>query len=329
MSRPSSRARAAAVVATALTLLVVPLTLLAAGPAGSATQPPVAPYLEMSGPNAGNLTSGITAGLKKVTAAFIIGKGCTGVWDDGVALTNTSRAAAISSAESKGVQVVLSFGGQGGLDLARTCTNLTSLTAAYQSAITRFKVTRIDFDIEGDAIDPNAQKTQIARRFSAIRALEKAIPSLVVSLTIPTGPSGLESSGLTLLKTAKSTATRVDLVNIMAMDYGSAVSNMGTTAISAAKGALAQIKTVSSTWTYAKLGITPMIGRNDSAGEVLTTAQAKSLVTWAKTNGIGWLAFWSLNRDQQCTGSPTTAQDSCSGTTQSARQFTKVFLGLA
>jgi chitinase len=327
MPRFASRARTVTVVALVGTVL--PLVLLTAGPAASATQPPFAPYMEMSGPNPANLTSAITAGLKRVTAAFVIGNSCTGVWDDGVALTNATRTTAISNAKAKGVQVVLSFGGQGGLDLARTCTNLTSLTAAYQSAITRFKVTRIDFDIEGDAIDPTAQKTQIARRFSAIRALEKANPSLVVSLTIPTGPSGLEPSGLTLLKTAKSTATRIDAVNIMAMDYGSPVSDMGATAISAAKGALSQIKTVVSTWTYAKLGITPMIGRNDSPGEVLTIAQAKNLLAWAKTNGVGWLAFWSLNRDQQCTGTTTTAQDNCSGTLQTARQFTKVFLGLA
>ena len=159
--------------------------------------------------------------------------------------------------------------------------------------------------------------------------METNNPGLVVSLTIPSGPSGLEPSGVTLLKTAKSSATRIDVVNIMAMDYGSPVSDMGATAISAAKGALKQVKTVWSTWTYAKLGVTPMIGQNDSASKLCTTAQAKSLVTWAKTNGIGWLAFWSLNRDQQCAGSPTAAQDNCSGTTQTARQFTKIFLGLA
>ena len=310
--------------------MALSLVALNDGPAVSATaQPPAAPYMEMSGPNAGNLSTAITAGLKKVTAAFVIGKSCTGVWDDGVALTNSTRTTAITNARNKNVQVVISFGGASGLDLARTCTNLTNLTAAYQSVITRFKATRIDFDIEGDAIDPTAQKTQIARRFSAIRALETNNPGLVVSLTIPSGPSGLEPSGLTLLKTAKSSATRIDVVNIMAMDYGSPVSDMGATAISAAKGALKQVKTVWSTWTYAKLGVTPMIGQNDSAGEKLTTAQAKSLVTWAKTNGIGWLAFWSLNRDQQCAGSPTGAQDNCSGTTQTARQFTKIFLGLA
>jgi chitinase len=322
-----SRARTFTLVA--LAGMVLPLVLLTAGPATSAAQPPFAPYMEMSGPNPANLTSAITEGLKRFTAAFVIGKKCTGVWDDGVALTDTTRTTAITNAQNEGVQAVLSFGGQAGRDLARTCSNLTSLTAAYQSAITRFNVTRIDFDIEGAAIDPKKQKTQIARRFSAIRALEQANPSLVVSLTIPTGPSGLESSGLTLLQTAQSTATRIDAVNIMAMDYGNNVSDMGATAIAAAKGALTQIQTVWPTFTYAKLGITPMIGQNDSAGEVLTIAQAKNLVAWSKTNGIGWLAFWSLNRDLQCTGSPTKAQDNCSGTTQTARQFTKVFLGLA
>ena len=132
-----------------------------------------------------------------------------------------------------------------------------------------------------------------------------------------------------MLRTAKRTATRINVVNIMAMDYGSHVSNMGAAAISAAKAALRQVKTVWPRRTYSSIGITPMIGQNDTAGEVLTPAQAKHLVSWAKASKVGWLSFWSLNRDQQCAGSPGGAQDGCSGTTQSARQFTRIFLGLA
>jgi chitinase len=323
MPRPS--------LASLLVTAAVALSLVALGdgPADSATRPAVAPYMELSGPNAGNLPAAIAAGLRKVTAAFVIGKACRGTWDDGTALTNAARTRAISNARKKGVQVAVSFGGASGRDLARTCANGKRLKAAYQAAITRFKADRIDFDIEGAAINPTAQRTQIARRFTAIRALEKKHPRLVVSLTIPSGPSGLEASGVALLRTAKRTATRIDVVNLMAMDYGSPVTNMGTTAIAAAQGALRQIRTVWPRFSYARLGITPMIGQNDSAGEVLTTAQAKTLVSWATSHGIRLLAFWSLNRDQQCAGSPTGAQDSCSGTTQTGRQFTRIFLGRA
>jgi chitinase len=326
------RHRAAAVVVLVGTCaLVLPFALLSCGPAVSATsQPPAAPYFEMSGPNAGNMTSGITAGLKKVTAAFVIGKSCTPVWDDGVSVSSsTTRATGIKNAQTKGVQVVISFGGASGTDLARSCTSLTKLTAAYQAVITKFKATRIDFDVEGAAISPTAQKTQIARRFSAIRALEKNNAGLVVSVTLPAGPGGLESSGTSFLKVAKSSATRIDVINIMAMDYGSPVADMGAAAISSAKGTLTQVKRIWSSYTYANIGITPMIGQNDTPGEGLTTTQAKAIVSFAKTNHVGWLAFWSLNRDQQCpAGTSREAQDGCSGTTQTARQFTRIFLGL-
>ena len=102
----------------------------------------------------------------------------------------------------------------------------------------------------------------------------------------------------------------------------------GAAAISAAKAALRQVKTVWPRRTYSSIGITPMIGQNDTAGEVLTPAQAKHLVSWEKASKVGRLSFWSLNRDQQCAGSPGGAQDGCSGTTESARQFTRILLGL-
>ncbi len=54
-------------------------------------------------------------------------------------------------------------------------------------------MTRIDFDVEGVAINSSKQKASIARRFSAIRALEAQDPGLVVSTTIPVGQSGLLS----------------------------------------------------------------------------------------------------------------------------------------
>lgn len=305
-------------------------TALAPSVSNAATvSPTVAPYMEMAGPDAGNLSSGISAGLHSVTAAFVIGKKCTPVWDDNTPVaTDTAATTAIQNAQTSGAQVIVSFGGAGGTDLARSCANLTQLTAAYQSVISRFQVTRIDFDVEGVAINSSKQKASIARRFSAIRALEAQDAGLVVSTTIPVGQSGLLSSGLSFLKVAKSSNTRIDLVNIMTMDYGGAVSDMGAAAVQAAQHSITQITSIWPTDSFANLGITPMIGQNDSAGEILTLSQAASVVAFAQSNGVGRLAFWSLNRDQQCpAGTPSTAQDSCSGVTQSPEQFTKVFLG--
>jgi Glycosyl hydrolases family 18 len=291
----------------------------------SATQ--VAPYMELSGPNPGNLQGALDVGLSSVTAAFVVGRTCTPIWDDGSTVARNKKAAkAIQGAQHAGAQVIISFGGAGGKELARSCTNLDDLTAAYQDVIDKFGVTQIDFDVEGRAIDPKAEKASIARRFAAIRALQQLNPDLDVSVTIGVGPSGLVSSGMKFLKVAKQSGTQIDLVNIMTMDYGGPVGDMGGTAIQAAQGTLVQVQSFWPKDTYANIGITPMIGDNDSAGETFTLADASEVVSFAGTNGVGRLAFWSVNRDQQC-DALAAARNNCSGVAQDPLQFTSTFIG--
>ncbi|AYN43231.1 hypothetical protein D9753_34985 [Streptomyces dangxiongensis] len=75
---------------------------------------------------------------------------------------------------------------------------------------------------------------------------------------------------MALLRDAQSTGLRVSLVNIMTMDYGSAVDDMGQAAIDAATGLHDQLGQI---WTskspeelWAMEGNTPMIGVNDTPG---------------------------------------------------------------
>lgn len=308
---------------------VLLLALAAAAPAiATSSGPVVAPYMEMAGPNRANLGAGIDAGLTSVTAAFVIGTGCTATWDDGTPVAKDQAVTqAIADAQSSGADVIVSFGGAGGKELARTCTDVSRLTDVYQSVITRFDITKIDFDIEGAAIRPKAEKASIARRFAAIRALEAEDPNLVVSATIGVGLSGLPKAQLSFLETAKSTGTRIDLVNIMAMDYGGSVGDMGTAATQAAADTLAQLQSIWPTSTYADLGITPMIGQNDSSGEVTSLQDAATIQAFAAANGVGRLAFWSLNRDEQCTQHARSARNGCSGVAQRPMEFTQVLLG--
>ncbi len=73
------------------------------------------------------------------------------------------------------------------------------------------------------------------------------------------------------------------------------------------------------------VGITPMIGQNDSPGEVFSLSNAQQVLTFAQQNKIGELAFWEVPRDNgNCAGS-TTASDTCSGVSQSAYAFTNTF----
>ncbi|HEX4491036.1 MAG TPA: chitinase [Acidimicrobiia bacterium] len=283
----------------------------------------VAPYVDMAGPNPSALDDAITKdGLTDFTAAFVIAKGCTPTWDDGTKVaTNAAFADRIQTARDEGAEPIVSFGGQAGKDLARTCTDQAKVTAGYQAVIHQFGVNRVDFDVEGKALKDTAG---LARRFVAIHALEAANPGLVVSATLPVGPSGLLETGVQFLHRAHDADVRLDLVNIMAMDYGDA-RDMGAAAISAARGARTQLDAVWPADTYANLGVTPMIGVNDTAVEVFSMKNANTLVRFARQNGLGRLGFWSIDRDQKCKPPKQKARADCSGVAQKPGAFAETF----
>jgi hypothetical protein len=77
---------------------------------------------------------------------------------------------------------------------------------------------------------------------------------------------------------------------------------------------------------WAMVGVTPMIGQNDIAGEVFTTSDAQQLTDFARTKHLGRLAMWSANRDSQCAGGVKTSVDNlCSGVLQTPNQFAATF----
>ena len=313
-----------------VTLGVLPIALQ--GPADAAsTVPEVAPYFEPTAVHTGNLMTAVTQhGLTSFTAAFVLGKKCVPAWDDYTTITGTdARSTLVKRATSAGAVPIISFGGQSGNELAKVCTSTSSLVAAYTSVINKFRTTRIDFDIEGaTALNATAVNT---RRFQAIKALETKFPKLEVSLTIPVGFSGIltakaDGDGMSFLRLAKTQKARIDVINLMTMDYGGSVADMGQAATTSAKKALAQVKSIWPTDTYANIGITPMIGDNDSAGETFSYADAQTVVTFAKQHGVHRLAFWALNRDQAC-GSGDQAPGTCTNLDQGPLDYTDAFLG--
>jgi len=298
------------------------------GGGGSPGSFAVAPYADMTNNQEPMLNEAATqAGLKAFSAAFVIGSGCTPIWGDTLPVTSDPTVTGeITTAETDGAQPIVSFGGEAGTELAVSCTNLSQLTAAYQSVINTLHVTHIDFDIEGAEIAYSANN---ATRFQAINALEAANPGLVVSVTIPVLPSGPDANGQAFLAAAKAAGTRIDVINAMAMDYYGSYDTggaaMGTDAVDAAQATLAYAKTLWPSMTYANIGVTPMIGQNDDPAEVFTEADAQTLVSFATQNHLGRLAFWSVDRDQPCGGSAS-GLPACSEISQQPLDFTKIFL---
>ncbi|MBV9855602.1 MAG: fibronectin type III domain-containing protein [Streptosporangiaceae bacterium] len=288
----------------------------------------VAPYADMTNNQEPMLDNAATqAGLKAFTAAFVIGSGCTPIWGDTLPVTNDPTVTGeITRAESEGATPIVSFGGEAGIELAQSCPNLSSLVAAYQSVISTLHVTHIDFDIEGAAIADTATNNL---RFQAIRQLEAANPGLAVSLTIPVLPSGPDNNGQAFLRQAAADGTNISVINVMAMDYygswDTSGANMDSYAVQAAQNTLSFVRSVWPGDSYANIGVTPMIGQNDDPAEVFTEANAQTLVSFARANGLGRLAFWSVDRDQPCSGSAS-GLPACSEISQQPLDFTRIFV---
>jgi hypothetical protein len=65
-----------------------------------------------------------------------------------------------------------------------------------------------------------------------------------------------------------------------------------------------------------------MIGVNDVSSETFTVADASALASWAKSNNLAWLSFWSATRDSQCSGGAQAfASPTCSSISQGAGAF--------
>ncbi|OIJ65673.1 cellulose binding domain-containing protein [Streptomyces mangrovisoli] len=296
---------------------------------GTTTSAGFAPYVDTSLFPAFDLVSAANStGVKNFNLAFVTdGGGCTPKFGGVSDLTADGVASQIGALRAKGGDVRVSFGGASGTELATSCSSVDALAAAYGKVIDTFKLTKVDFDVEGAASANTAANT---RRNQAIAKLQAQHPDLDVSFTLPVLPSGLTQDGVNLLADAKTNGVKTSAVNIMAMDYGpSFTGDMATLAEQAATATQAQIKSVlglgdSAAWKA--LAITPMIGVNDVSSETFTVADASTLVTFAKSKGIGWLSMWSAARDQQCAGGAKgTADATCSSIVQDKFAFMKAF----
>jgi chitinase len=278
-----------------------------------------APYAEMWNSSSTLMTAANATGNKYYTLAFIVSQGtCNATIDGDTPVTDAGWNGAINSLRAAGGDVIASFGGASGSELT-TCSTVASMQAQYKKVIDQFNLTRIDLDIEGGTLDNTAAND---RRNTALANLQAQYAAsgktLAVNYTLPVNPTGLLSNSLSLLNNAKSHNLNVNVVNIMTMDYGPAM-DMGQAAIQAANALHSQLGQIWNTKTSAQLwameGNTPMIGVNDTSAEVFNTQDASELESFAASNGIQMLAFWSLGRDNS--GS--------SGTSQSQYQFTNTF----
>ncbi|MEN3325952.1 MAG: hypothetical protein V7638_759 [Acidobacteriota bacterium] len=302
-------------------------------PPGSKT---FAPYVDM-GLTADwqLLTIQQQSGIKVFTLGFVVGNGgCTPTWGGvGATVANdtlpngTTILSLVQGVRAAGGDVIISFGGASGTELALGCTTVSSLQAAYQAVLNKYSVNsstpvRLDFDIEGGATTDTAS---IDRRNQALVGLKNANPNLVISYTLPVLPTGLVASGVNILNRVKASGLNLNVVNVMAMDYGSANDNGGQMGLSAQQAASNTHNQVVAAGLTASIGVTPMIGINDVNTEIFQLADAQGLLNFANANNyITRLSMWSIARDNGGCANQGFASPTCSGISQANWAFSNI-----
>jgi chitinase len=183
--------------------------------------------------------------------------------------------------------------------------------AGFESFIQRYdsaSLQGIDFDIEvGQSQDViNALIALTAR----VKVAQANHPGLRLSFTLATlggnSPQSLGGIGVNAMNAIKSSGLTGYYVNLMAMDYGSAIASNCTLGSGGqcdmAQSAINSAVNLHNDWgvPYNQIEVTPMIGGNDATDEVFTVANVDTLSSWAKANGLAGIHFGSLHRDVDC-----------------------------
>ncbi|WP_233492821.1 chitinase [Chromobacterium sp. ATCC 53434] len=304
-----------------------------------------APYVDMTlWPTPRIDKMGVNRGIQQFALAFVVAKdGCKPSWGgvlpipgDGADPQLSVVRNGITRFRDKGGEVMVSFGGANGTSLQQACASNASLQAAYQTVLDAYHLNRIDFNIEGAAQADTAANT---RNFSTVAALQKDFKAkgkmLHVSLTLPAMPSGLNGDGKAVLNSALDNGVALDAVNLMTMDYGQAVADMGAAAKQAAQALYGQLDAaykahgliLPDALLWQKIGVTPMIGMNNSPSETFSVANAADLYRMADSDNFGLLSIWSINRDKPCPDNGHYVNAQCSGIEQTPYAFADAFHG--
>lgn len=295
-------------------------------------------------------------GVKYSTLCFVNADEKTGngpAWgpqNDMIDITEQKMIEMAKEIRAAGGDIIISFGGAdaGGhsYTLAQKWTDVTQLTAQYQTVIDLFDATWIDFDVEQHAIYDLAS---IDRRNQAIANLKAANPGLKVAYCLPCQPeTGFDGHVIKIVDSAIANNADIDYWNAMAMDYGrwftvdlGLGTNMSKLGILVAENISSQLRTkygYSETEAYAHMGYTPMIGQTDmndaannyEANEVFwlntSTQDATVIKNFVISKQIPMMGAWSANRDSQSSVRNLVASPCYSGVPQDPYDFSKIFV---
>lgn len=290
-----------------------------------------APYIDVTinanwgttppGINTKLVSDAISLGVKKFHLAFLVQDRASNqlVWGN-TYFPYSAVKPVCDIIHAAGGEPIAAFGGASGTDPSVTRTQ-SDLTTIYLNLKKDFGIQHIDFDFE------TAGQYNYKVAFPAALAAQKQDPTLWFSLTLPVMPSGLTGEGIAMVTYAKQIGLALN-VQIMAMDYGASGLDMGAAAVSAidaTKNNLARIyPEKSSADLYKMIGVIPMIGQNDTAGEIFSFADATKTASYAKQQNLNLVSMWSLGRDFPGMGELSTCTQNSAQTKN--YEYTSTFL---
>jgi len=239
------------------------------------------------------------AKLKMITWAFATGACGSENW--GGLQASAVASANIQNFVNAGTKYIISTGGAAGSFTCASDADFETFVNRYASS----SLAGIDFDIEA-----GQSSADIDNLVTRVKNSQSKHPGLRWSFTLATlggnSPQSLGSMGVTVMNSIKSHGLTGYIVNLMAMDYGSAIASNCTLNSSGkcdmGKSAIQSAVNLHNYWgvPYSQIEITPMIGGNDATDETFSIADVTTLSNWVKANGASGIHFWSLDRDKDC-----------------------------
>ncbi len=291
----------------------------AAATSSAAARPAFGPYVDISVKQPDLVAINKQTGLEHVTLAFALSNGgaCDPAWG-GTQPLNALKGE-IDAFRAVGGSVSAATGGAAGTYLENACSSAADLEGAYEKVLDAAGTNLLDVDVEtgvrNDVIVDALSQLQRKRGTD-------------ITLTLPVDLGGIPPATLDLVQRTAAANVTVT-VNAMDMNFRTG-GNWGQAMVDAAQAVLDQLRKVYPNASEAvqnrTLAITIMVGRND-IGVITQPDDAQKVLDFAKSRGVGRLAFWALGRDNGSCDKKVKAQPNCSGIAQKDYQFTQQFVG--
>lgn len=248
-----------------------------------------------------------------VTLAFASGECGQERWG---ALDAVQVAAAnVASLHAAGLRYTISTGGEGNVFTCNSDAGMEAFVARYESP----SLVGFDFDIEA-----GQTPEMIGALLKHIKTAQQRRPHLRMSFTLATfaasdgSQASLNAQGQQVLAAIRAVGLERYFINLMVMDFGAAAPavcvvregrcDMAASAQQAARNLHQKLGV-----PLAQIELTPMIGINDVVDNIFMPGDAIRLANFVKTEKLGGLHYWSLDRDTPCTDGKAQVSPTCNG----------------